>query len=75
MAELHEHARMQHACRGRRGGMAYGGPGMQRPNRRDRGKAEEDQQPDQRRQRPGEFRLFAQNQDIEGVQAGEFVNE
>ena len=79
MTELHQHAGVQHARRGRSGGVADGRPGMQRPDRRDRGKAEEDQQPrsltSSQHRDIHQLGVFTQDENIERVEAGEFVNE
>ena len=48
---------------------------MQRPDRRDGGKPEKDQQPDDRRQRAVKMGHFPQHQNIERVDGGEMVDQ
>ena len=75
VSELHQHAGVQHTGGSRRRGMPHRRPGVQRPDRRDRGKPEEDQQPDDRGQRAREPGLLPQDQNIEGVKARELVDQ
>ena len=75
MPELHQDSGVQHA-RGRGSGRVPDRrPGMQRPERRDRGKTEEAQQPDDRCQGAVEMRFFGENRDVEGMESRELVNK
>ncbi|MCG3776228.1 MAG: hypothetical protein JW395_3080 [Nitrospira sp.] len=81
MTELHQHARMQHARGGRSGCVAHRRPGVQRPERRNRSKAEEDQDPNDLVERGAQDRdvhqlgLITQDQNVEGIEPRVFVDQ